>query len=57
MTLTSHDEIHLWSCETWKPIQKLKFIRPSYLQKNPMKLSIDGTGKYIFLSDIDNNVG
>lgn len=56
MTLSNQNEVLLWSCETWKCIQKLQFVRP-YSKKNPMKLSVDGTGKYIFLSEIDNNVG
>lgn len=55
MTFSNHNEIILWSCETWTCLQKLLFIRPCYTQ-NQMKLSVDGTGRYIFLSDIDNNV-
>lgn len=55
MTLSNHDEIILWSCETWKFLQKIQFVRP-FKKLNPMKLIVDGTGRYIFLSDIDNNV-
>ncbi|VVC44130.1 WD40/YVTN repeat-like-containing domain,Enhancer of mRNA-decapping protein 4, WD40 repeat region,WD40- [Cinara cedri] len=55
VTFSSHNELILWSCETWKQIQKLKFVRP-YNTNNPMKLSVDGTGRYLFLSDIDNNL-
>jgi len=55
VTLSSHNEIILWSCETWECLQKLKFIRRD-IGINSMKLAVDETGKYIFLSDIDNNV-
>lgn len=55
VTLSTQDEIILWSCETWKPLQKVQFVRP-FTKLNPMKLTVDGTGRYIFLSDIDNNV-
>lgn len=55
VTLSTQDEIILWSCETWKPLQKVQFVRP-FTKLNPMKLTIDGTGRYIFLSDIDNNL-
>ncbi|XP_025194256.1 enhancer of mRNA-decapping protein 4 [Melanaphis sacchari] len=55
VTLSNDDEIILWSCETWKILQKVKFVR-SFSKLNSMKLTIDGTGRYIFLSDIDNNL-
>lgn len=55
VTFSTNNELMLWSCETWKCLQKLLFVRPS-INNNPMKLSVDETGKYIFLSDIDNNV-
>ncbi|XP_022170349.1 enhancer of mRNA-decapping protein 4 [Myzus persicae] len=55
VTLSKHDEIILWSCETWKSIQIITFVRP-FTKLNPMKLTVDGTGRYIFLSDIDNNL-
>lgn len=55
VTFSTHNELIIWSCESWKLLQRLKFIRP-YNTNNPMKLSVDGTGKYLFLSDIDNNV-
>lgn len=55
VTLSKHDEIILWSCETWTSLQTVKFVRP-FTKLNPMKLTVDGTGRYIFLNDIDNNV-
>lgn len=55
VTLTNKNEIILWSCETWQRLQKLSFVRP-YVAGTPMKLAVDGTGRYILLSDIDNNV-
>lgn len=55
MTLTNNNELILWSCETWTLLQKLTFVRRT-LANNPMKLLVDETGKFIFLSDIDNNV-
>ncbi|XP_026817328.1 enhancer of mRNA-decapping protein 4 homolog [Rhopalosiphum maidis] len=55
VTLSNNDDIILWSCESWKPLQKVKFVRP-FTKLNPMKLTVDGTGRYIFLSDIDNNL-
>jgi len=55
VTLSKHDKIILWSCETWTSIQTITFVRPS-TKLNPMKLTVDETGRYIFLSDIDNNV-
>lgn len=55
VTFSNHNEIILWSCETWECVQKLLFVRP-YNTKNQMKLTVDGTGRYIFLNDIDNNV-
>ncbi|XP_029348674.1 enhancer of mRNA-decapping protein 4 isoform X1 [Acyrthosiphon pisum] len=55
VTLSNNDEIILWSCETWTSLQIVKFIRP-FSKQNPMKLTVDGTGRYIFLSDIDNNL-
>ncbi|KAL5237019.1 hypothetical protein ACI65C_004429 [Semiaphis heraclei] len=55
VTLSKHDQIILWSCETWTSIQTITFVRPS-TKLNPMKLTVDGTGRYIFLSDIDNNL-
>jgi hypothetical protein len=55
VTYSNNNEIILWSCETWKRLQKLEFIRP-YISDNPMKLTVDETGRYIFLSDIDHNV-
>jgi len=55
VTLTDSSELILWSCETWTPLQKLTFVRRT-LANNPMKLLVDETGKFIFLSDIDNNV-
>jgi len=55
VTLSKHDEIILWSCETWTSLQTVKFVRP-FTKLNPMKLTVDGTGRYIFLSDIDNSV-
>lgn len=55
VTLTDDNELMLWSCETWESLQKLKFIRGS-ATNNPMKLTVDETGRFIFLSDIDNNV-
>lgn len=56
MTLSTNNEIVLWSCETWGRIQKLAFVRPFLTESQTMKLSIDETGRYLFLSDIDNNV-
>ncbi|XP_025421939.1 enhancer of mRNA-decapping protein 4 [Sipha flava] len=55
VTYSNNNEIILWSCETWKRLQKLEFIRP-YISDNPMKLTVDETGRYIFLSDIDHNL-
>lgn len=55
VTLSNHNEIILWSCETWQSLQKITFVRP-FIAMNPMKLAVDGTGKYLLLSDIDNNV-
>jgi len=55
VTFSNQNEIILWSCETWQCLQKLMFHR-STITENPMKLTVDETGRYIFLSDIDNNV-
>ncbi|XP_050529005.1 enhancer of mRNA-decapping protein 4 [Daktulosphaira vitifoliae] len=55
VTLSTKNELFVWSCESWNCLQKLSFIQP-FDSVNPMKLDIDGTGRYLFLSDIKNNL-
>ncbi|XP_050426511.1 enhancer of mRNA-decapping protein 4 [Adelges cooleyi] len=55
VTMTNQNEIRLWCCESWECLQILSFVQPIGVD-SPMKLTVDGTGKYLFLSNISNNL-
>lgn len=53
-----NSEIKLWSCESWTCLQTIHFnMEPSSLIMNVyLNISIDYTGQYLVLSDINNCV-
>ncbi|KAL4234139.1 enhancer of mRNA decapping 4 [Mactra antiquata] len=56
-----NQEIKLWSCESWKCLQTIRFLCPPNMPSNfsvepCMKASLDLSAKFFVLSDIKRNV-